>query len=67
MVPVLGILPVRAIDDRVDTETLHVHARLSGLAHLLCHFSDPSPTTRPKVTGLADHDRAPVPVVDLGQ
>ena len=64
VVPVRGIVPLEAIDDRVKAHTFDRDARVDRETQLLGHFPQPLRAAGSHVARLADEDGAPIAFVD---
>src|SRR5829696_1030075 len=67
VVPMVRVIPIGPVDDRIEAQSIDAHTCLTSSAHLLTDLTNPAPPSGAKVTGLAHHNRSPVAVVHLCQ
>ena len=67
VVPVLSVVPIGAVDDRIETGAEHRHARAAGPLELDRHVGHPARAAAADVAGLGDDERARIAARDLAQ
>ena len=67
VVPMAGVLPIRSVDDRVETDTLYRNAAAPGDHHFRRCFFRPKGAANTEVSSLGDKHGAPVASVEVDE